>query len=143
MLYFFKIYILLFFIFPRDYEPELLFFREIFGEIFREIFPRDFRRNYEPELLFFRASGFSPEAVASQGRFAVLAELFGCRVMLEAFYQRLRPGRSENFFERLMQKIAQHHIAIVVEAAGYEASIGEDSYLLNQGLAAKLLLFFF
>ena len=44
MLYFFKIYILLFFIFPRD-------------------FPRD----YEPELLFFRASGFSPEAVASQG----------------------------------------------------------------------------
>lgn len=25
MLYFFKIYILLFFIFPRDYEPELYF----------------------------------------------------------------------------------------------------------------------
>lgn len=44
--------------------------------------------------------------------------------MLEAIYQRLCPGRSENFFERLMQKIAQYHIAIVVEAAGHEASIG-------------------
>ena len=63
--------------------------------------------------------------------------------MLEAIYQRLCPGRSENFFERLMQKIAQHHIAIVVETAGHEASVGEDSYLLDEGLAEKLLLFFF
>ena len=63
--------------------------------------------------------------------------------MLESFYQRLCPGRSENFFQGLIQKIAQHHIAIVVEAAGHEASIGLDAYLLDQGLAEKLLLIFF
>ena len=63
--------------------------------------------------------------------------------MLEAIYQRLRPGRSENFFQGLVEKIAQHHIAIVVEAAGHEASIRQDAYLLDEGLAEKLLLFFF
>ena len=39
-----------------------------------------------------------------------------------------------------MQKIAQHHIAIVVEATGHEASIGQDAYLLDEGFAEKLLL---
>ena len=58
--------------------------------------------------------------------------------MFETLYQCRSPWRGENIFERLMEEVAQHDIAVMVEAAGHEASVCQHTYLLDKCLAEHL-----
>lgn len=59
-------------------------------------------------------------------------------MMFETLYQCHSPWRGENIFERLMEEVAQHDIAVMVEAAGHEASVCQHTYLLDKRLAEHL-----
>lgn len=86
-------------------------------------------------ILSILASCFPSEAISDQCWFAILAEGFGGSMMLESLYHGLRSWWGENLFEWLMEEIAEDDITVVVEAAGDETSIGQNSYLLEQCLA--------
>ena len=60
--------------------------------------------------------------------------------MLETFYHGLGSWRGENLLERLVEEVAQHDIAVMVEAAGHEASVCQHTYLFDQSLAEKTSL---
>ena len=62
-------------------------------------------------------------------------------MVLEAFCHCLGTGGREDFFERLMEQVAQNDIAVMVETARYETSVGKNAYLLQQCFAEDFPIF--